>query len=369
MTQQPIVELSGVSKNYGQFTALHATDLEIGEGEFVTLLGPSGCGKTTTLRLIAGFEFPDTGAIGIAGKDVTAAPPYHRPVNTVFQDYALFPHMTVAENIGYGLSVKAHRLSAGERTERVREALEMVGLETMEHRMPGALSGGQRQRVAMARAIVRRPKLLLLDEPLSALDVKLREGMQVELKRLHRELGITFLMVTHDQAEALALSDRIVVMDQGRIAQIGRPFDLYDNPKTPYVADFIGATNLVPATYVRREGAFDLVALAGGLVLRRLARDTAPAYARNQPLVAGIRPERVQASAAGDANAMATRVVETLFQGDRMRLELLPEGERKSVFADIPRTGVNRAAISPGQAFQVFVDPADVMLFEAGKAP
>ena len=198
MTSNPIVALSGVTKSYGIFTALHATDLAIGEGEFVTLLGPSGCGKTTTLRVIGGFEHASSGLVEIAGKDVTGAPPYRRPVNTVFQDYALFPHMSVAENIGYGLSVKSNNVPAGERKKRVGQALEMVGLGGMANRRPGELSGGQRQRVAMARAIVRRPRVLLLDEPLSALDVKLREGMQVELKRLHRELGITFLMVTHD---------------------------------------------------------------------------------------------------------------------------------------------------------------------------
>ncbi|MCF3640297.1 ABC transporter ATP-binding protein [Rhizobium sp. TRM95111] len=355
--------LNGVTKIYGHFTALHETNLEVGEGEFVTLLGPSGCGKTTTLRLIGGFEYANSGTVSIAGQDVTGAPPYRRPVNTVFQDYALFPHMTVAENIAYGLSVKGSAVAAGERKRRVEEALEMVGLETMGKRVPAALSGGQRQRVAMARAIVRRPRVLLLDEPLSALDVKLREGMQVELKRLHRELGITFLMVTHDQAEALALSDRIVVMKQGKIVQVGAPTELYDDPSTPYVADFIGASNLVSARYEGRDGAFDLLRLDDGTLLRRVGGNPSAASSLQGVVTAGIRPERIRLDVFAGANTMEARIVETLFHGDRVRLELALAGDAGRIFADIPRTAGTGRQLEPGGTIGLHVDPADVMLF------
>jgi len=370
MTSRPIVTLSGVAKTYGAFTALDTTDLALGEGEFVTLLGPSGCGKTTTLRLIGGFELADRGRIEIAGEDVTSKPPYRRPVNTVFQEYALFPHMTVAENIGYGLSVKANNVSAPERGRRVAEALAMVGLEEMGHRRTGELSGGQRQRVAMARAIVRRPRVLLLDEPLSALDVKLREGMQVELKRLHRELGITFLMVTHDQEEALALSDRIVVMNRGRIVEIGTPAALYDAPATPYVADFIGASNLVPARSAGNDGRFDRLVLADGTALHRLRRPEDRAFPEGVAVLAGIRPERLLVAGPEDENCLEGRIVEALFHGDRVRIEVALNqdggGAAASVFADITRTASSAAgATTPGELIALRVDPADIMLFAA----
>ncbi|QRM57320.1 ABC transporter ATP-binding protein [Sinorhizobium sp. BG8] len=364
MTSRPIVTLKGVAKTYGNFTALDETDLALGEGEFVTLLGPSGCGKTTTLRLIGGFELPDRGTIEIGGEDVTHRAPYRRPVNTVFQDYALFPHMSVSENVGYGLSVKANKVPAGDRSRRVADALAMVGLEKMGDRRPGALSGGQRQRVAMARALVRSPKVLLLDEPLSALDVKLREGMQVELKRLHRELGITFLMVTHDQTEALALSDRIVVMNQGRILQIGSPADLYDEPATPFVADFIGATNLFDATFVGRDGDCDLLRLSDGSEIRRRRRPTCLSFLPGQPIIVGIRPERLQTSAFDTSNKLQARVVETLFQGDRIRMELMSQGNHRPFFADVPRVAYGAAGPSCTDAEAEFhVAPTDVMVF------
>jgi spermidine/putrescine ABC transporter ATP-binding subunit len=361
MTSNPIVALAGVTKTYGIFTALHAIDLDIAEGEFVTLLGPSGCGKTTTLRLIGGFEQASTGRVAIDGKDVTDSPPYHRPVNTVFQDYALFPHMTVTENIGYGLSVKANNVPKSERERRVADALAMVGLDGMAKRRPGELSGGQRQRVAMARAIVRRPRVLLLDEPLSALDVKLREGMQVELKRLHRELGITFVMVTHDQTEALALSDRIVVMNQGRIAQIGSPTDLYDNPATPYVADFIGATNLVDAEITGRENGVTTFRLRNGALLRG-SRST-PSQTAGAATI-GIRPERFQTRNAPGLNALECTVRESLFHGDRLRIELGMDGIGKPLFAELPRSAAAASQdVAPGSTLTLYVDPADILVF------
>jgi putative spermidine/putrescine transport system ATP-binding protein len=239
----PDVGLRGLTKRYGDVVAVDGVDLEISRGEFFTLLGPSGSGKTTTLRMIAGFEDPDAGAVELAGRDVTGIPPYDREVNTVFQDYALFPHMTVVENVEYGLRVK--RVAKTDRAQRGREALDMVRLSGYESRKPSELSGGQRQRVALARAIVNRPRVLLLDEPLGALDLKLREQMQVELKGIQVEVGITFIYVTHDQDEALTMSDRIAVFNQGRIEQVGVPAEIYERPANPFVTGFVGVSNML----------------------------------------------------------------------------------------------------------------------------
>jgi putative spermidine/putrescine transport system ATP-binding protein len=241
--QAPAVYVVGLRKSYGDVTALNGVELAVAPGEFFTLLGPSGSGKTTLLRLIAGFERPDAGTIELTGADVTGTPPYARDVNTVFQDYALFPHMTVAENIEYGLRVK--RVAKQQRKQQVAQALEMVRLPGLGARKPSQLSGGQRQRVALARAIVNRPQVLLLDEPLGALDLKLRQEMQLELLRVQREVGITFIYVTHDQEEALTMSDRIAVMSNGGIEQIATPVEVYEHPRTPFVAGFIGVSNLI----------------------------------------------------------------------------------------------------------------------------
>jgi putative spermidine/putrescine transport system ATP-binding protein len=232
-----------VRKTYGEVVAVDHLDLEIERGEFFTLLGPSGSGKTTSLRMIAGFERPDSGRIELGGEDVTGRPPYARDVNTVFQDYALFPHMTVGENVEYGLRVKG--VPKGDRRSRAQEALEMVRLGGFHDRKPSQLSGGQRQRVALARAIVNRPRVLLLDEPLGALDLKLRQAMQIELKRIQQEVGITFVYVTHDQEEALTMSDRIAVFSHGRIDQVGTPVEVYEQPATEFVAGFVGVSNMV----------------------------------------------------------------------------------------------------------------------------
>ena len=237
------VHVSGLRKHYGDVVALAGIELVIRAGEFFTLLGPSGSGKTTLLRLIAGFERPDAGKVELGGGDVTGVPPYARNVNTVFQDYALFPHMTVGQNIEYGLRVR--RVSRAERREKVDGALEMVRLPGLGDRKPAQLSGGQRQRVALARAIVNEPQVLLLDEPLGALDLKLRQEMQLELLRVQREVGITFIYVTHDQEEALTMSDRIAVLNHGGIEQIGGPVEVYEQPRTPFVAGFIGVSNLI----------------------------------------------------------------------------------------------------------------------------
>jgi putative spermidine/putrescine transport system ATP-binding protein len=235
--------LAGLTKRYGEVVAVAGIDLEIEQGEFFTLLGPSGSGKTTTLRMIAGFEIPSSGTIELAGKDVSGVPPYDRAVNTVFQDYALFPHMTVGQNVEYGL--KVGRVAKDERGRRRDEALEMVRLPGYADRKPAELSGGQRQRVALARAIVNRPQVLLLDEPLGALDLKLREQMQVELKSIQGDVGITFVYVTHDQDEALTMSNRIAVFSDGRIEQVSPPVELYESPATEFVAGFVGVSNLL----------------------------------------------------------------------------------------------------------------------------
>jgi putative spermidine/putrescine transport system ATP-binding protein len=241
---QPDVRLVALRKAYGDVAAVDGVDLEIPSGEFFTLLGPSGSGKTTTLRLIAGFEHPDGGRVELHGEDVTRRPPYGRDVNTVFQDYALFPHMSVGENVAYGLRVKGIRRA--ERARRVEDALRLVRLdEGFSRRKPVQLSGGQRQRVALARALVNAPRVLLLDEPLGALDLKLRQELQIELKRIQRELGITFVYVTHDQEEALTMSDRLAVFNHGRIEQVGPPADVYEHPATEFVAGFVGVSNVV----------------------------------------------------------------------------------------------------------------------------
>jgi putative spermidine/putrescine transport system ATP-binding protein len=239
----PAVRLVGLHKSYGQLAAVAGVDMEIAEGEFFTMLGPSGSGKTTLLRLIAGFERPDAGSVELGGTDVTREPPFARDVNTVFQDYALFPHMTVLGNVEYGLRVK--RVPGAQRRHRAEAALEMVRLTGFGGRKPIQLSGGQRQRVALARAIVNQPEVLLLDEPLGALDLKLRQEMQLELKRIQREVRITFIYVTHDQEEALTMSDRLAVFNQGRIEQIGTPVDVYERPANEFVAGFIGVSNVL----------------------------------------------------------------------------------------------------------------------------
>jgi putative spermidine/putrescine transport system ATP-binding protein len=239
----PAVSLEGVRKVFGGVVAVDRIDLDVADGEFFAMLGPSGSGKTTTLRMIAGFDLPTEGVVRLQGQDVSRKPPYERDVNTVFQDYALFPHMSVEQNVGYGLMVR--RVGRAERRSRVEEALEMVRLPGLGSRRPSQLSGGQRQRVALARALVNRPRVLLLDEPLGALDLKLREEMQIELKRIQQEVGITFIFVTHDQDEALTMSDRLAVFNAGRIEQVGSPADVYELPQTPFVAGFVGTSNLI----------------------------------------------------------------------------------------------------------------------------
>ncbi len=282
------VELEGVFKRYGDVEAVAGVDLQIRRGEFFTMLGPSGSGKTTCLRMIAGFESPTSGTVRLAGEDVTARPPADRDVNTVFQDYALFPHMTVAENVGYGLKVR--KVAKSERAQRVADALEMVRLGDHGTRRPSQLSGGQRQRIALARALVNRPRVLLLDEPLGALDLKLRQQLQVELKQIQTEVGITFVYVTHDQDEALSMSDRIAVMDHGRIVQIGMPHEIYDRPQSTFVAGFVGVSNVLELPVERVDG--------DAVVLRLTVQDhvtavAGPGAAAGTVATVTIRPERI----------------------------------------------------------------------------
>jgi putative spermidine/putrescine transport system ATP-binding protein len=306
--------LVSLSKRYGEVVAVGGIDLEIEPGEFFTMLGPSGSGKTTTLRMIAGFEDPSGGSIELAGEDVSGVPPYDRAVNTVFQDYALFPHMTVGENVAYGLRIA--RVGKAERAKRRDEALEMVRLPGYGERRPAELSGGQRQRVALARAIVNRPRVLLLDEPLGALDLKLREQMQVELKSIQGEVGITFVYVTHDQDEALTMSDRIAVFNQGRIEQVSPPVELYERPATEFVAGFVGVSNLL-----ERDG----------------ARFT-------------IRPEKVRLlDPAGEPNGLRTergRIADVAYAGmvTRYTVALEQGGELQVIRQNVEGTSIDAAS-------------------------
>jgi spermidine/putrescine transport system ATP-binding protein len=283
------IALEGVSKRFGQADAVRGVTLEIGEGEFFSLLGPSGCGKTTTLRMIAGFEVPDEGRIVLQGKDVTSVFSNRRPVNMVFQQYALFPHMSIYDNVAFGLKVK--RVPRREHDGRIREMLRVVALEGLERRRPRQLSGGQQQRVALARALVNNPAALLLDEPLGALDVKLRKQMQLELKRIQAELGTTFVYVTHDQEEALAMSDRIAVMNGGRVEQVGSPHEIYEHPETAFVADFIGSLNTLELKVDELVGEYAVMRPGEG---ERVIVPVDPGTRAGDSFRVAVRPERVQ---------------------------------------------------------------------------
>jgi spermidine/putrescine transport system ATP-binding protein len=319
------VEIDNVTKRFTDYVAVNEADFAIGSGEFFSLLGPSGCGKTTTLRMIAGFETPTEGAIRLEGRDVSRVPPHKRNVNTVFQHYALFPHMTVWDNVAYGpRSLKVDKAKGkGEVKRRVDELLEIVRLTDFAKRRPAQLSGGQQQRVALARALVNYPSALLLDEPLGALDLKLRQVMQFELKRIQREVGITFVYVTHDQEEALTMSDRIAVMNAGNVDQIGNPTEIYDRPATVFVASFIGQANLWAGRQTARASRdFVQVEVLGGSLKAR-AGDTAIEPGGHATLM--IRPERVRVSMdapSGDVATVPATVTDLTFQGPVVRLSL-----------------------------------------------
>jgi len=294
----PSVELEHVTKRFGELVAVDDISLDLARGEFFTLLGPSGCGKTTTLRMIAGFEQPSSGNVRIEGVDVAGRPAHKRPTNTVFQSYALFPHLSVEDNVAFGL--KRKKVGKAEIRERVGAELERVGLAAEAKRRPAQLSGGQQQRVALARALVNLPKVLLLDEPLGALDLKLRKGLQVELKRIQREVGITFVYVTHDQEEALTMSDRIAVMNRGRVEQVADPESVYDRPATTFVAGFIGVSNLMPARVVGG----DEIQLDNGPAVRTSANG----FAAGERCFAVVRPEKLEIELTGEGMARQPRV-------------------------------------------------------------
>ncbi len=314
MTNNKLIDLINISKSFGDTMVLDQLSLYIRENEFLTLLGPSGCGKTTTLRIIGGFEAPDQGHVMFEGKDISKLPPNERHLNTVFQKYALFNHMTIAENIAFGLKIK--KKSKAYINDKIKYALKLVNLDGFENRNPDSLSGGQQQRIAIARAIVNEPKVLLLDEPLGALDLKLRQEMQYELIRLKNELGITFVYVTHDQEEALTMSDTIVVMNQGYIQQIGSPMDIYNEPQNAFVADFIGNSNIVSATMVEDE----LVNIFGTKI-----KCVDKGFGKNQPVDAVIRPEDIELVKPEDGIVTGT-VTSLLFKGVHYEMDVMAMG-------------------------------------------
>jgi spermidine/putrescine transport system ATP-binding protein len=357
----PEIRLADLTKLYGDVRAVDGVDLDIVQGEFFSLLGPSGCGKTTTLRMIGGFEAPTTGTITLRGRDVTHDPPERRPVNMVFQSYALFPHLNVGDNVAFGL--RRHKVPRDEVRRRVAEVLELVRLTGYDKRRPNQLSGGQQQRIALARALVNRPHVLLLDEPLGALDLKLRKQLQLELKRIQQEVGITFVYVTHDQEEALTLSDRIAVMRGGRVEQLGTPEELYDRPATRFVADFIGTTNLLDGTVDSVDGDVALVRLASG--------ETCPVdaglLARGVAVELSIRPEAVELVSVEDGRdrpagpgaagpELAGRVVQTAYMGTSVTYVVRTDG------------GLPIAAVVPRSMGRLPADSAVIVRWRRGDA-
>lgn len=337
-----LIDLVNISKSYGNQVILDDMNLYCNENKFLTLLGPSGCGKTTTLRIMGGFETPDQGKVIFDGKDITNLPPNQRPLNTVFQKYALFMHMTVAENIAFGLTIK--KKSKQYIKDKIKYALKLVNLEDYENRRPDSLSGGQQQRIAIARAIVNEPKLLLLDEPLGALDLKLRQDMQYELIRLKNELGITFVYVTHDQEEALTMSDTIVVMNQGYIQQIGSPEDIYNEPINAFVADFIGESNIIPATMIEDK----LVNILGTNF-----QCVDVGFGRNKPVDVVIRPEDIDL-VAPEKGIIRGRVTSLIFKGVHYEMEVLANGHEWLVHS----TDLCPVGCEVG----IWVDPFDIQI-------
>lgn len=312
------IRFENISKSYGDFKVIDGLNLDIDRGEFVSLLGPSGSGKTTLLMMLAGFESPSSGTIYIDGKAINTVPSYKRNMGVVFQNYALFPHMTVGENIAFPLQMRGRgKTEIGERVEKV---LDMVQLSTMRERKPSQLSGGQQQRVALARALVFEPSVVLMDEPLGALDKQLREQMQLDIRALHGRLGLTIVFVTHDQSEALTMSDRIAVFNKGKIEQIGTPRAIYDEPQTRFVAEFIGETNLAEGTIERVEGTSAFIRLNNGGMLRASSKRGLPT---GQRVLLSVRPERIElGNKDGSDNNLRTRVTDSVYQGDHLRIQL-----------------------------------------------
>ena len=360
MTSAPTndIEFRSVTKRYGAVTAVSDINLSVPKGAFVALLGPSGCGKTTCLRMIGGFEQPSEGEVLIAGSIANGVPAYRRPVNMVFQQYALFPHFDVEKNVAYGLKQLRPRLPAAEIARRVGEALEMVRLTGFARRRIHEMSGGQQQRVALARAIVNKPKVLLLDEPLAALDKKLRTAMQIELQTLQRDLGITFVLVTHDQEEALSMSDFVCVMNAGRIVQVGPPQEIYDRPASLFVADFVGKTNRIDATV---DGASSLV-LANG------ARFFAPAVNGTKgAATVALRPEaiRLTRNGAASAEALAGTVTHRIFLGSAVEYSVAVDGLGDFLVTADRRTLGDSELVEPGEKVGLAFDPNALHVFPA----
>ena len=361
------VRLESVTKRFGDFTAVDDLSLDVRHGEFFSLLGPSGCGKTTTLRMIGGFEEVTAGSIFLGDRDVTDLPPFVRPVNTVFQNYALFPHLDVFENIAFGL--RRRKTPSGEIRHQVASMLDLVDLPGYERRKPNQLSGGQQQRVALARALVNNPDVLLLDEPLGALDLKLRKQMQVELKRIQSEIGITFIFVTHDQDEAMTMSDRIAVMRNGRIEQLGQPEELYERPRTQFVAGFLGVSNLLDGEIAGRAGDLAEIRLADGTIVR------APAAAINgaSTVRVGIRPEKLrvvpQGAGAdldrGETNALEGRVLDASYIGvSTQYLVETADGHRLTVYAQNLEIGGAGEAIADGETVRLAWKPQHTFVID-----
>ncbi|WP_187830202.1 ABC transporter ATP-binding protein [Siccirubricoccus phaeus] len=360
LLRRPDLELIGIDKGFRGKQVLRRVSLEVQPGEFIAVLGPSGSGKSTLLKIAAGFEQPDSGTVRLQGEDVTAVPPYRRNINTVFQNYALFPHMSVFDNVAYGLRRK--KVKPAEVTQRVGEALALVGLASFGPRQPETLSGGEQQRIALARALVNRPAVLLLDEPLSALDLKIRRRMQGELKRIHEEVGTTFLFVTHDQEEAVVLADRITVMRDGGLEQVGTAREIYDRPATPFVADFVGEMN-----WLRGQAEGGVARLADGNALHLPEGIAPPAGA----LRVGVRPERLRIAAVGATsgareNALAATITRITFQGPSTVVEARTEtGEAIRCLcgpADVA------GALLPGSAILCLWDAEATLVFDAAGA-
>lgn len=348
MTDSSFISIRGVSKHFGEVRAVENVDLEVGQGEFFALLGPSGCGKTTLLRLLAGFEMPTSGEIYIDGEETSAIPHYKRPVNMVFQNYAIFPHLNVFQNIAFGL--RKDRLSSDELKKRVHEALALIKMEGFDERKSNELSGGQRQRVALARALVKKPKALLLDEPMGALDKKLREQMQLELRQLQKSVGITFVFVTHDQEEALTMSDRIAVISEGKVLEVGSPDDLYERPKTRFVADFLGTMNFFKGSIEALHGGCYVINTSELGRLR--ARAGEQSFAIGEHIAVALRPENLQIiepEAGGEiAGSVHGVVSDTAYLGDRAHIYVTLEGSEKPLL--VAMQNLNGAASAAAHA-------------------
>ena len=350
------VRLAGITKRFGDFVAVDDLNLDIYEGEFFSLLGPSGCGKTTTLRMIAGFEEPTEGAISVAGEEVQGVPPYRRPVNTVFQSYAIFPHLNVFDNVAFGL--RRAKVPKAEVASRVADACEMVQLSGFEKRKPGMLSGGQQQRVALARALVNRPKVLLLDEPLGALDLKLRKELQLELRNLQHEVGITFVYVTHDQEEALTMSDRIAVMNEGKVQQLAGPTTLYETPANRFVAGFIGQTNVFSGLVEAADGERLTLRTREGLRIEAMAREGSTPR-EGEEAHAAVRPEKVRFGGSGD-NVSAAEVRQVVYLGASTQYIVELEGGGRLVLYQ--QNAFDAAGASEGDGVSVAWDAQNCLV-------